>query len=429
VTVNHDLLAVSAEGGPAITLSPFARNSESNPAWSPDGQRIAFVGGPARHVIVGGNIYVVNADGSGLLQLTNGLRDGQPAWSPDGTRLTFVVGQGTALVVIDADGTDRRVISRDRGFYQVPTWSPDGSLIAFRSTTAIGSERVAVFTIHPDGSGERRLPVLSGGPIVWSPDGSQLAYPGIPNVVWVMDVDGSDARRITTCNLPCVADLDPTWSPDGTQIAFIRQEDGGGAFRLYVVDLATGVTRGLTPDLRYVSSPTWRPASTPSAIGPGGSVVVPDLIGFRDQQALGQLDRLDLHWVAAFRSVEGAEPWRVVETDPAPGTSVVPGSTVRIVIATTIAPLPQGAADALPCPAADHVAFGGPRIRLTPAGSAYIEGNTPGISDADKVVQVTSAGGQSGGIWHVIRDGQVIAVIAYPSLDGEACLGSGVAGA
>jgi hypothetical protein len=101
---------------------------------------------------------------------------------------------------------------------------------------------------------------------------------------------------------------------------------------------------------------------------------------------------------------------------------------VRIVIATKITPLPDGAADALACPIGDHVAFGGPRIRLSPAGSAYIEGNTQGIVPADRLVQVTSVGAQSDGIWHVVRDGQVVAVVAYPSLDGEACAGSGIAG-
>ena len=260
VTSRRDLMVVSAHGGPLLRLSPFVRNSESSPVWSPDGQRLAFVGSPAKHVIVGGDIYVVNTDGSDLAKVTDGLNDGQPTWSPDGFRLAFVQGQGTALVVINVDGTNRHVIARDRGFYQLPTWSPDGSLIAFRSGTTVGSERSSVFTIRPDGTGERRLPIDSGGPLVWSPDGTRLTYPGPPNVLWVMRADGTGARQITTCKLPCVGDMDPSWSPDGEQIAFIRQEDGGGATRLYVVDVATGVTRGLTPDLRYVDSPTWRPS-------------------------------------------------------------------------------------------------------------------------------------------------------------------------
>jgi Tol biopolymer transport system component len=260
VTSRRDLMVVSADGGPLLRLSPFVRNSESSPVWSPDGQRLAFVGSPRKHVIVGGDIYVVNADGSDLVQVTDRLNDGQPTWSPDGSRLAFVQSQGTALVVINVDGTNRHVIARVRGFYQVPTWSPDGSLIAFRSGTTVGSEWSSVFTIRPDGTGERRLPIASGGPLVWSPDGTRLTYPGPPNVLWVMRSDGTGARQITTCKLPCVGDMDPTWSPDGKQIAFIRQEDGGGATRLYVVDVATGVTRGLTPHLQYVDSPTWRPS-------------------------------------------------------------------------------------------------------------------------------------------------------------------------
>ena len=166
----------------------------------------------------------------------------------------------------------------------------------------------------------------------------------------------------------------------------------------------------------------------PSASEMAGSIVVPDLIGLKDQEAMNSLNDLKLKWDIALREVPGADPWRVTSSDPIPGTRVEPGSTVRIVIATTITPLPDGAADALACPAADHVAFGGPRIRVLPAGPAYIWGNTSGIVRADKLVQVTSVGGESDGIWHVVRDGQVIAVLAYPSLDGEACAGSGIAG-
>jgi Tol biopolymer transport system component len=163
--------------------------------------------------------------------------------------------------MIDADGSDHQVISRDLGYYQLPSWSPDGRSIAFQSWPEKGSENTAVFTIRPDGSDTRQLTAgtTSEGFPSWSPDGSQIAFSAAEHL-WTMDADGSGARQITACaSSDCVADFFPTWSPDGTQIAFIRQEDGGGSMRLYVVDLATGATRGLTPDLRHVFDPTWRP--------------------------------------------------------------------------------------------------------------------------------------------------------------------------
>ena len=266
VRAEIELVAVSAAGGPTIPLPRLTgyRLSTDQPIWSPDGERLAFVGGPSKHILFGGNIYVVSADGSGLVQVTSGLDAALGSWSPDGTRLAFVENQGTAMAVVNADGTDRHVIARDRGFYQLPTWSPDGSVIAFRSGTTIGSERSSLFTIRPDGTGEQRLPLDSGGPLAWSPDGSRIAYGGRGGVLWVANADSSGAHRVTTgCTLPCRGEDEPTWSPDGTQIAFIQTEwrnDERGAYRLYVVDVATGVKRGLTPDLRFVGSPTWRPA-------------------------------------------------------------------------------------------------------------------------------------------------------------------------
>ena len=198
------------------------------------------------------------------MQLTDGLKSSQPSWSPDGTQLAFVESQGTSLVVIEVDGSARRVITSERGFYQVPIWSPDGRTIAFRGRQQAGeSETSALFSIRSDGTDERQLAIASGGPIAWSPDGSQLAYPGRPHDLWIANADGSKAHRLTRgCTLPCVYEGEPTWSPDGTQIAFIQTEwrnDERVAYRLYLVDVATGVKRGLTPDLRFVGSPTWRP--------------------------------------------------------------------------------------------------------------------------------------------------------------------------
>ena len=260
-----ELVAVSAAGGPAIPL-PTLRSglSAAEPAWSPDGRLIAFVGGPAErmHAFAGdGDIYVANMDGGGIAQVTDGLRSASPAWSPDGTRLVYVEDQGQALVVIDTDGTDRRVITRDRGYYQLPAWSPDGNSIAYQSSPKRGSDSVAVFTIRPDGTDERQLTdgSTSEGFPTWSPDGSLLAYSAAEHL-WIMSADGSNTHQITACGSPdCVADFFPTWSPDGKRIAYIRQEEGGASTRLYVVSVATGETRGLATDLRNVSDPTWRP--------------------------------------------------------------------------------------------------------------------------------------------------------------------------
>jgi hypothetical protein len=169
--------------------------------------------------------------------------------------------------------------------------------------------------------------------------------------------------------------------------------------------------------------------SSTSAQPPAGNLSVPDLVGLTDQQAMRALDDLDLRWVAAFRSVPGVDTWRVASTDPAAGTSVQRGATVRLVVATRVSPLDGDVADALGCPPARRVEFGGPHARALPGGAAYITANLPGIELTDGVTHVIREEKQWHGIWHIVRDGAVVAVVDYPLLDGQACRGSGVAAA
>ncbi len=106
----------------------------AQPAWSPDGSRIAFVApgiGPERHP----DIFIVNADGSGLFNLTNHpAEDFQPAWSPDGRYIAFVTARlgYQSIYTIGVDGSNLTQIfhSPTEGAYH-PTWAPDSSRLAF----------------------------------------------------------------------------------------------------------------------------------------------------------------------------------------------------------------------------------------------------------------------------------------------------------
>ena len=233
-------------------------------AWSPDGSRLAFVAGRAHHVHAqgDGDLFVMRADGTHLKRLTSGLSISAPSWSPDGSRIVAVRNQGTELIVLRATGDDLHVISSRRGYYQLPTWSPDARWIAVQSAPIDTLDVESLYLLHPDGSDLHRLPgsTLSDGYPAWSPDGARLAYREGERI-WMMNADGTDRTQLTHCHLPCVADFSPAWSPDGRRIVFTRQEDGGGATRIYVVDLHTGRVRGLTPNLQWAGSPSWRPSS------------------------------------------------------------------------------------------------------------------------------------------------------------------------
>jgi TolB protein len=266
------LMTVSADGGSLVPIDvPIPSSTYVGQAtWAPDGSRIALVAGRARHVHAyagDGDLYVMNADGTGTRRVTSGARSSAPTWSPDGTKLAFVRRQGKQLVVIDADGTDAHVIAHEIGYYQLPSWSPHGRWIAFQSAPDPSSERTteAIYVVRPDGTDLRQLTdaSTSEGYPAWSPDSSRIAY-SAGERLWVMNADGSNQIQLTRCHLPCVADFAPTWAPGGRRIAFLRQEDGGAAVRLYVLDLATGGVSPLTPGERWVSYPRWRPELTPS---------------------------------------------------------------------------------------------------------------------------------------------------------------------
>jgi TolB protein len=260
-----ELAYVPAAGGPVVpmTAAGNAGTVAAEPRWSPDGSRIAFVTSPRGHLTRyagDGDIYAMNANGTHIRRLTTGLDASSPAWSPDGSQIAFVRNQGQELVVMRADGSAQHIIARARGYYESPAWSPDGQTIAYQSSPSHNIDVTAIFTIHPDGTHEHRLTPASVSATfpAWSPDGSQIAY-SAGDQLWITHANGTGVRRLTNCRGQCVSDFSPAWSPTGADLAFVQQESGGIARRLYVLELATGAVRPLTPTTRWANSPDYRP--------------------------------------------------------------------------------------------------------------------------------------------------------------------------
>ena len=107
-----------------LTVDPTV---DRDPAWSPDGTKIAFVSNRNKGYI---QIWVIDADGENPIRLTDGVWDRNPDWSPDGSRIAYYTNDH--IGVMDSNGENQRRLTKN-GWHEHPTWSPDGGSIAFHS--------------------------------------------------------------------------------------------------------------------------------------------------------------------------------------------------------------------------------------------------------------------------------------------------------
>jgi len=252
--------------------------SNGDPAWSPDGQRIAFASDRRGGVW---DIYVMDADGSNVVPRTStGQYNAYPNWSPDGRMIAFEAmrdeangpGSGFSLDVyaVSADGAMASPVrlTTDRGWEAYPAWSPDGRTVAFVSDDRAYDILFDLYVMNADGSG---VTALLEGPFewpveyyfqpAWSPDGRKLAivvcawafdncYPDA--TIALVNADGSGLTRLAAAG----GFAKPTWSPDGQTIAFSSSpcRDCDGSIHYVPADGGAGgviVTHG--------HSPAWRP--------------------------------------------------------------------------------------------------------------------------------------------------------------------------
>jgi TolB protein len=212
-----DVWVVNADGSGERNLTGGDRVSkEGRPAWSPNGRNIAFVS--YRN---GGGVFVMRRDGSGVRRLTRELA-WDPSWSPSGRMLAVASEPGPSssrIGVVSARGDHVRWVMRHNSDAGEPDWSSRGK-IAFARYTGRRDETIEVFSMSGDGTGQRRLTrnrSADASP-AWSPDGAQIAFHSDTGLA-VMKADGSGVRKLTRDR----DDYGPAWSPDGRCIAFGRR--------------------------------------------------------------------------------------------------------------------------------------------------------------------------------------------------------------
>jgi TolB protein len=273
---SDELYVMNADGSGKRRL---ARSLSGNhwTAWSPDGRKLVFAiqargsaGLCDRAGDCNNELFLINADGSGLRRLTrNAVPDGDAVWSPDGRKIAFLSqrdGTGADVFVMNADGSDQRNLTRKPGNEVAPAWSPDGRAIVYSAVppgqplwagggiSASGPFR-DVYVMNADGSDQRNLTHTQEAeewPGGWSPDGRTIAfaaYDGRSFRIFVINADGSGKRALTHE----VTDTFMSWSPDGRKMAFF--DDGA----LFVVNADGSGLRRLARNVAFQGGPSWSP--------------------------------------------------------------------------------------------------------------------------------------------------------------------------
>ena len=250
---------------PVQITSEGSHPHQRDPAWSPDGSRVAFV----RLVEPRFDIYIIKAGG----ELTARTTDGNyfhPTWSPDGRQLAVARAEqpmGSGIYVMSADADGKPPLRLTAGWN--PTWSPDGLRIAFDNNRG-GIDRVNV-----DGTGLTSLISAGNGrrfsDPAWSPDGRSIAVMVIDNncdldeegggscdtAIGVLEPGATEVRLIVRGPKGRSSVAEPTWSPDGSTIAFTKWSFGTNGWSMSVSAVQVDGTNERVL-IANGSSPTWR---------------------------------------------------------------------------------------------------------------------------------------------------------------------------
>ena len=244
------------EKDPCIFCGGSFFATDSEPAWSPDGKTIAYVGADSVGEL---GIYLINPDGKNKRLLHSG-NVGSPSWSPDNNWLVF---HQNAQIFKKHIQTDSLVQLTFEGRNFFPDWSPDGEWIAYDNTSCGSSNEplpengCGILIINKNGSNKNLL--VRGRMPDWSFDNESLVYVGLENEIYKFNLSSESEMRLTISNNSgsnSASNYYPKYSPDGTKLLFTSQPYAS-QMNIYLMDLNDESMKQLTQEGGYTND--WSP--------------------------------------------------------------------------------------------------------------------------------------------------------------------------
>ena len=240
---------------PAVVRLTNDDTNDQLPVRSPNGTKVVFV---RDFATANEELWVVNIDGTGLVNVSNGPTDDQnPSWSPDSKRIAFASDRDGDLeiFVANADGSGTPTKLTDNSASDnFPEWSPDGSRILF---TSLRNGNPEIYSMNADGSGQVNLSnhALTDDHAQWSPDGSQIVFESTRDgnsEIYRMNADGTAQTRLTD---DAADDRIPSFAPASAIIAFVSNRDGD--YDVYRMNLDGSTVVNMSDDVGLNLQYSW----------------------------------------------------------------------------------------------------------------------------------------------------------------------------
>ena len=264
----NQVFVTDQEGTRQLTATDVPYENARDPAWSPDGKRIAFSWNRGNG---GDELYVMNADGSGkrpLVTTPTGVAEfgSEVAWAPSGDRIAFQAcpvcnlgGISSQIFVADLQSGVVDTLTSFRYDSAFPTWSPDGQRIAFISNRDYvdadsAQYRTDLYVMDSDGGSKQRLTSMTASGGIWRPTGNKIAF-GSEGNAFLLDLETGHPAPLET-EIPEGWRGGPIdWSGSGQQL-LIHSIDYPNS-RFYLIDVQSSYTEQVMTNMELDSSPDW----------------------------------------------------------------------------------------------------------------------------------------------------------------------------